>query len=189
MKRIVLVIALLAAIAAQGQSEWNSLPRNSVSVSPVSLIMGIPSVTYERWVAQRWAVDVHLAAKPFRSSSPYGVSTALDLRWYFGYAKPMLFFVEGGFYGAYAWMTRDFFVYNDGFDIYTKPYTFKEFTMRLSLMAGWRLQSHSGFMMEMRAGFLPGKDGPIDFGNGVAYYPMAMSYFPIYWGLKFGWAF
>ena len=101
----------------------------------------------------------------------------------------MLFFVEGGFYGVYAWMTRDFFVYNDGYVIYTKPYTYEKYTMRLSLMAGWRLQTKVGFMMEMRAGFLPGKDGPIDFDNGMAYYPMAMSYFPIYWGLKFGWAF
>ena len=189
MKRIVLVIALLAAITAQGQSEWDSLPRNSVSISPVGIITGIPSVSYEHRVAQRWAVDVHLAAKPFKSSSPYGVSAALDLRWYFGYAKPMLFFVEGGFYGVYAWMTRNFFVYNAGFDIYTRPYTYKTFTMRPSLMAGWRLQTKVGFLMEMRLGMLPGKDGPIDFDNGLAYYPMAASYFPIYVGLKFGWAF
>lgn len=189
MKRIVLAIALLAAVVAQGQSEWDSLPRNSVSISPWGIVSGVPSVSYEHRVAQRWAVDIHLAARPFESSEPYGVSSAIDLRWYFGYAKPMLFFVEGGFYGVYAWMTRDFFVYNDGFDIYTRPYTYETFTMRLSIMGGWRLQTKSGFMMEMRAGFIPGKEGPIDFDNGVAYYPMMSSYVPIYWGLKFGYAF
>ena len=182
---------MMAFVAVQAQEdkkpELADYPNNAITVSPAGFVFRTPTISYERKLTPRWAVEVHSSAVfGGRASNPNGVGMALDARWYFGYAYPVLFFLEGGVYGAYAWMTRDVFVGNDGFDIHTRPYTYKGHHIAPSLMAGFRLQSKTGIFAEFRLGIV---------GNALALEDkltnatVSRSYLANYLGMKIGYAF
>lgn len=191
MKRLPLIIALLAIVAVQAQEnskpELADYPNNAVTFSPISMILRTPTVSYERKLSPRWAIEAHASAHFGQGdNNPDGVSLALDARWYFGYAYPIMFFVEGGVYGVYAWMTRDVFTGNDGFDIHTQPYTYRGRHIAPSLMAGFRLQSEIGVFAELRVGAVY---NALSTPNAIVGSTAARSYFANYLGLKIGYAF
>ncbi len=189
MKRLSIIIALLAVLMVQAQDkpELADLPRNAVTISPISFIMRTPTVSYEHKFSPRWALETHLSGYfPRGENNPDGVSLAVDARWYFGYAYPVAFFLEGGVYGAYAWMTRDVFTDNDGFDIHTQPYTYTGHHIRPSFMGGFRFQSQMGIFVELRVGAVyEALAAPDPVVRGV----VARSWFSNYLGLKLGYAF
>lgn len=189
MKRLSIIIALLAVVMVQAQDKPDlaDLPRNAVTISPVSFIMRTPTLSYEHKFSPRWAIEAHASAHFGQGdNNPDGVSLALDARWYFGYAYPMAFFLEGGIYGAYAWMTRDVFTGNDGFDIHTQPYTYKGHHISPSLMGGFRLQSSIGIFAEVRLGVV---FDALATPDPVVQSTVARSWFTNYLGLKLGYAF
>lgn len=188
MKHLVIIIALLATLTASAQQERpaiGDLPRNTVMVSFLGPVISTPTLSYERRVADRWSVLAHASGVIMRNADiPDAVSLALDARWYFGYSYPMQFFLEGGIYGIEAWLKRDVFVGNDGYDIHTEPYTYSDLTLRPSLMAGFRLQNRHGFVAEMRIGMLPGKEG-----HSLTTYARNRTLVTNYLGVKLGYAF
>ena len=188
MKRIVIVLALLATMYAQAQVERpaiDELPRNAVSVSFLGPVISAPMVTYERHLSPRWALEAHVCGVFPRGEAPNGATLALDARWYFGYSFPVLFFVEGGVYGAGAWFTRDVFTGNDGFDIHTARHTYSSYAMRPSLMGGFRLQDSHGIFAELRVGVVPDLSGIDNILRAVTDRSITATYF----GVKLGWAF
>ncbi len=174
-------------VQAQDKPALEDLPRNAVTVSPVSFIMRTPTISYEHKFSPRWAMEAHLSGDfPRGEQNPDGVSLALDARWYFGYAYPMAFFLEGGVYDAYAWMTRDVYTGNDGYDIYTQPYTYTGYHIRPSFMGGFRLQSSIGVFAEVRVGAM---GEALAAQNAIVRGTVARSWFTNYLGFKFGYAF
>ncbi len=189
MKRLPIIIAMLAftMVQAQDKPALEDLPRNAVTISPVSLVMRTPSLTYEHKFSPHWALEAHVSgAFPRGEYNPDGVSLALDARWYFGYAYPMAFFLEGGVYGAYGWLKCDVFTGNDGFDIHTQSYTYTGYHIRPSLMGGFRLQGMSGFIAELRVGVVPDAlSTPDAIVRGI----VTRSWVANYLGVKLGYAF
>lgn len=189
MKRLTILIALLAVVMVQAQDkpELADLPRNAVTISPVSLIMRTPTLSYEHKFSPRWALEAHVSGCfPKGENNPDGVCLALDARWYFGYAYPIAFFLEGGVYGAYAWMTRDVFTGNDGYEIYTQPYTYTGYHIRPSFMGGFRIQSSVGVFAEIRVGAVY---EALATPNELVQTTVAWSWFTNYLGMKIGYAF